>query len=60
MGGSVNGYGDKEGNGDGNNMGNGFGEEGVGRLMTATMAMGMGTAQRTRTAKQSKYKRICG
>jgi hypothetical protein len=31
----------------GDNTGNGYGKEGDGRLMAATMAMGMGKAQRT-------------
>ncbi len=32
---------------DGNNMGNGYGKEPSGQAMAATMAMGMGTMQRT-------------
>ncbi len=32
---------------DGNNTGNGYGEEASGRAMATTMAMGMGTVQRT-------------
>jgi hypothetical protein len=32
---------------DGDNMGNGYGEEASGQAMVATMAMGIGMAQRT-------------
>jgi hypothetical protein len=32
---------------DGNNTGNGYGKETSGQAIAATMAMGMGTAQRT-------------
>ena len=32
---------------DGDNMGNGYGKEASGQATVATMAMGMGTAQRT-------------
>ncbi len=32
---------------DGNNMGNGYGKEASGQATVATMAIGMGTAQRT-------------
>jgi hypothetical protein len=32
---------------DGNNMGNGYGKEASGQAMAATMAMGMGTVQRS-------------
>ncbi len=32
---------------DGNNTGDGYGKEASGQAMVATMAMGMGTAQRT-------------